>query len=304
MISTLRRLARPLVYGEGGAHDRPHLHLVDLRPLQAQPAAARPEHRVRLVQSLDALARARVGRFVERREELVQRRVEQPDCHRHPGHCEEDALEVALLERQQPVEQRTPGHFVVREDHLLDDRQALFAEEHVLRAAQADPLSAELARLDGVGGGVRVRVHLEPPDPVRPAEDRLEIVVDPSRCELDRTEDHAAGAAVERNHVALGDGVAADGRDSPLQVDRQVGTAGDAGLAHPACDERRVRGDAAVGGEDALRRDHAVDVVGLVSERTRITSSLCPRASAVSASKTARPTAAPGEAASPFATTS
>jgi hypothetical protein len=55
--------------------------------------------------------------------------------------------------------------------------------------------------------------------------------------------------------------VAADGRDVPLQVDRQVGTAGDAGLAHPARDESRVRGNATVGGEDAFRGDHAVDVV-------------------------------------------
>ncbi len=99
--------------------------------------------------------------------------------------------------------------------------------------------------------------------------------------------------------------MAADGRDSPLQVDRQVGAAGDAGLAHPARDERRVRGDAAVGGEDALRGDQPVDVVGarLPANEDHVLA-LWARASAVSASKTAWPTAAPGEAASPLATTS
>ena len=45
-----RRLARPLAHGDRGAHDRPHLHLVDLRIHQAEPAAAHAEHRVRLVQ--------------------------------------------------------------------------------------------------------------------------------------------------------------------------------------------------------------------------------------------------------------
>ena len=258
----VRRPPGALTHGEGGAHDGAHLHLVDLRPLQAEAAAARPEHRVRLVQRLDPLPQPLVGRLLERGEELVQRRVEQPDRHRQPGHRLEDALEVALLERQQPVERRAARRLVVREDHLLDDGQALLAEEHVLGPAEPDPLGAELARLDRVRGRVRVRVHLEPPDLVRPAEDRLEIVVDPRRHELDRAEDHAAGAAVDRDHVALGDRVAADRRDSALDVDRQLGAAGDAGLAHPAGDERRVRGDAAVGGEDPLRRDQAVDVVG------------------------------------------
>ena len=191
----------------------------------------------------------------------MQWRVEQPDRHRQPGHRLEDALEVALLERQQPVERGTTCRLVVRQDHLLDDGEAFLAEEHVLGPAEADPLRAELARPDRVRRRVRVGVHLEPPDVVRPGEDRLEIVVDPGGHQLDRAQDDAPAAAVEGDEVAFGHRVAADGRDSPLHVDRQVGTAGDAGLAHPARDERRVRGNATVGGEDALRGDHAVDVV-------------------------------------------
>ena len=201
----VRRLAGALADGQGGAHDRADLHLVDLRPLQAEPAAACPEHRVRLVQRLDPASHPLVGRLLERREELVQRRVEQPDRHRQSRHRLEDPLEVALLERQQPVERSAASRLVVREDHLLDDRQALVAEEHVLGAAEPDPLSAELARLRRVGRRVRVRVHLQAPDVVRPAEDRLEVVVEPARHELDRAEDDAAGAAVDRDHVALGD---------------------------------------------------------------------------------------------------
>ncbi len=129
---------------------------------------------------------------------------------------------------------------VVREDHLLHDREALLAEEHVLGAAEPDPLGAELACLHRVGGGVGVRVHLQPPDTVRPAEDRLEVVVEPSGHELDRAEDHAAGAAVERDRVALGDGVPGDRGDPTVEVDGQIGAAGYTGLSHAARDERGV----------------------------------------------------------------
>ena len=39
-------------------------------------------------------------------QELVQRRIEKADRDREPGHRLEDALEVGLLHRQQPVERR------------------------------------------------------------------------------------------------------------------------------------------------------------------------------------------------------
>ena len=94
----VRLLARALPHSEGGADDGTHLHLVDLRPLQAEAAAAGPEHRVRLLQRPDALAQALILGLVERGKELVQRWVEQPDRHRQPRHRLEDALEVALLE--------------------------------------------------------------------------------------------------------------------------------------------------------------------------------------------------------------
>ena len=97
--------------------DRLDLHLVDLGVEDPEPAAARAEHRVDLLQrahALAACARARRGRRrarcararprARRRavgQELVQRRVEQADRHRQAVHRLEDALEVALLQRQQ-----------------------------------------------------------------------------------------------------------------------------------------------------------------------------------------------------------
>jgi len=58
---------------------------------------------------------------------------------------------------------------------------------------------------------------------------------------------------------------------------------GDARLAHPARDERRVRGDAAVGGEDPASRDHAVDVVGarLPADEDHVVAGLAARGGSV-----------------------
>ena len=157
--------------------DRPHLHLVDLGPLQAEAAAARAQHRVHLAERRDALAHPVAGRLVLGRQELVQRRVEQPDRDRKPCHRREHRLEVGLLEGQEPVERRPAGGLVLGQDHLLDDREPLLAEEHVLGAAEADSLGAEPAGALGVDRRVRVRAHAEQAERVGPGEDGLEIRV-------------------------------------------------------------------------------------------------------------------------------
>ena len=76
------------------------------------------------------------------------------------------------------------------------------------------------------------------------------------------TDDHAAVRAVDGDLLALADDDAADRADARGLVDPQRVAAGDAGLAHAARDDRRVRGHAAVRGENALRRGEPVDVVG------------------------------------------
>ena len=138
------------------------------------------------------------------------------------------------------------------EDHLLHHRQPLVAEEHVLGAAEPDALRAELARLRRVLGVVGVRAHLESAQVVGPVEDRLEVLVDRGRDERDLADDDASGAAVDRDHVALAQLVAADADGLRAGVDVEAVAAGDARLAHPARDDGRVRRHAAVRGEDAL----------------------------------------------------
>ena len=140
----------------------------------------RPEHRVLLVHALDRRRaapcpprrrRRRLGPgdldqlLLEVGQELVERRVDQPDDDRQAVHRPEDALEVALLEdlelghrgvegRRRPRPRRAverppaarlglgPGGRVRDEDRAADDLQALALAEHVLGPAQADALGA------------------------------------------------------------------------------------------------------------------------------------------------------------------
>ena len=73
---------------------------------------------------------------------------------------------------------------------------------------------------------------------------------------------HFAGQAVERDEVAFLDRLPADLELLRRLVDLERAGADDRRLAHLAADHGGVRGHAAGRGEDALRDEHAVDVVG------------------------------------------
>ena len=200
-----RRLAGAAFHGGGGTDDRPHLHLVDLGEEEAEPAPARAEHRVRLAERADPARHLGRLRLLERRQELVQRRVEEPDRDRQAGHRLEDPLEVLLLEGEQ-LRERVATLLLPRcHDHRAHERQALLGHEHVLGPAEPDPLGAELPRLGRVGRSVGIGPHLQAADLVGPAQQVLEVLVDVWRNEIDRPDDDVAGAAVDGDHVALGE---------------------------------------------------------------------------------------------------
>ena len=93
------------------------------------------------------------------RQELVQRRIDRPDRDRLAVHLLEHAVEVGALQRQQLFQRRPAILLVVGQDHLLDDGNAAFAEEHVLGAAQADAARAEVVgdrRLIGLSAFARM----------------------------------------------------------------------------------------------------------------------------------------------------
>ena len=126
------------------------LHLGDLGIRDAEPAPAMPEHRVRLAQAFDdacqfrlrqvKLPREQLRLFATVRQELVQRRIEQPDVDREPVHGLENRLEVGALHREQLGERAPPSTFIARDDHLAHGVNAVAFEEHVLGAAQPDAL--------------------------------------------------------------------------------------------------------------------------------------------------------------------
>ena len=102
-------------------------HRVGLRQLRG-PAA----HLV------DVLARCRrnIGKLgILMRQELVQRRVQQPDRDGQPVHDAEQVRKILALERQQLVQCGFAARQVVGHDHLPHDADALGREEHVLGPA-------------------------------------------------------------------------------------------------------------------------------------------------------------------------
>ncbi|MPM36798.1 hypothetical protein SDC9_83400 [bioreactor metagenome] len=291
------RLEAALLDRDGGPDDGLGLHVRDLRVEQRQAAAAGAEHRVRLGELLHpGQQRLLLGQFVgggagepelldleilldQAGQELVQRRVEQPDVHRQAAHRLEDRLEVGLLEGQDLGQRRGPVGLVVGQDHPLHGGQPDLIHEHVLGAAQADALGAELARLRGVVAVVGVGPHGQRPHLVGPADDPLEVLAHRRRDQLHRPVEHLAGGAVDGDDVALVPGPTVDREDLVGGVDGQLVGAGDAGPAHAAGDHRRVGGHAAVRGQHALGLDDAVDVVrgGLPADQHDVLTGLAAR---------------------------
>ena len=292
----LRVLARLLQLGRG-VRDRADLHVQQPGDDQDEPDAAQAQHGVLLVQAAHRVEQLAVllGGLVARQrhldrqvgevgQELVQRRVDQPDGHRQAVHRVEDLHEVAALQRLERVQRGLPARLVLGQDEPLDELAAL-AEEHVLGADQADPAGAEPAGPRAVLAGVRVGVHPEaaplvgvPHDPVNRldqvvrvrAEPVLEVLHDGRVGDRDLAEVDGAAGAVDGDHVALADGHAA-GRGEPPGpgVHLEFVGAADAGLAHAAGHHGGVAGLAAAAGQDAPGGDHPVQVVrvGLAADQ-------------------------------------
>ncbi len=96
---------------------------------------------------------------------------------------------------------------------------------------------------------------------IDPAHELDEIGIVGLRIErLELAGNDAAGGAVERDVVALLEGLALDAQFLFGFVDDAVAGAGHAALAHAAGDDSRVRGHAAARGENAVGNFHAGDV--------------------------------------------
>ena len=196
-------------------------------------------------------------------QELVERRVEQPDGDREPLHGAEDGLEVGALHRQQLGQRALPAGRVLRDDHLAHGSQPLALEEHVLGAAEADAFGAEVPAAVRVGRRVGVDPHPELPHAVGPLHEPDEVAAELGGPQRGLAGEHLAGAAVHRDPVAL---ARAAGRPRPRAPRARPPAAPGApttqGLPMPARHDRRVRGHAAARREHGLGHHHAVEVLG------------------------------------------
>ena len=286
----------------------------------------KPEHRVELVQLLDARAHALGG-------DAQLARPARPGPRRRAAGTRAAADRAADRDRAaRPSPSKMPAKSArwngsslasafaalldrLGQDHLAHRVDLALAEEHVLGAAQADAFGAERDRLRACSGwsalvrtsSLRVLsahsiswancwyvvrlLRLRASCRSAPATTSLGFGGDWPREDL-------AGEAVDRDDVAFPEHVVArDAHRARLVVDLERLAADDADLAHLPADERRV---ADVMPPRAVRMPSAACMPrmssGDVSRRTRITRlpGCAPCSSASSAWKTIRPVAAPG----------
>ena len=196
-------------------------------------------------------------------QELVKRRVDQTDHYGQSIHRLVHLAEVALLKRQELRERALPSCRVVREDHVLDDRQPLSLAEHVLGTRETDAFRAELACEAAFTRRVGVDPHAEAAALVGPREelDQLLLLAEVRGDRRELAGEHLAGRPVDGDRVALLDDLAVDAHLALLKIDVERGDSGDAGQAQTARDDGRVRGRTAARCQDSRRRDHSVEVV-------------------------------------------
>jgi hypothetical protein len=144
-------------------------------------------------------------------QELVQRRVEQADGHRQAGHRLEDALEVACWNGR-ILERFLAGFLVVASARIISRMRSdpVALEEHVLGAAEADALGAELAGAfasRGVSALVRTPGVRNSSAQLHELGEVVRHVVAPAASGGTCALEDLAGAAVEGDPVALLEGV-------------------------------------------------------------------------------------------------
>ena len=210
--------------------------------------------------------------------ELMQGGIQEADGDRAALHSLVDALEVALLHGLQDSQSALTLLHGVRADHAADGADALALEEHVLGAAQADALSAELAGLSGVVGGVGVGADLQAAVLVTPAHDTAELAADGGVGGGHRAVIDVTGGAVQGDPIALHIGLAGQLKLLVGLVHLDLTTAGDAALAHAAGHDGGVGGHAAANGQNALSGLHALDVLrrGLQADQNDLLTALSP----------------------------
>jgi len=194
------------------------------------------------------------------RQELVQRRIEQPDRHRQALHDLEQLDEIGALHRQQPRQRGAADLLLLGQNHLAHGADAGLLEEHVLGAAEPDALGAELDRGARILGRVGIDADADLARRVGPAHQRAELARQLGLDHRHAACEHLPHRAVDGDDVAGLEGARADAHGAAAVIDADRAAAGDAGFSHAARHHGGVRGHAAAGGQNAFGRVHAVNV--------------------------------------------
>ncbi len=260
-------------------HDSSGLHLSDLRECDCKAAAAVTHHRVELMQGVAASLDVSYSQahflgqcsnvFLSSGNELMQRRIQETDRDRSAFHCLVDALEVALLERNQLVQSRFSLFDSVRKDHLADLRNSVRVEEHVLSSCKTDTFCAHADCVCSVLRSICVGSDFQSSEAVCPVHDPLEVTGNGSFHCRDVAEIDLTCGAVKGDVVAFLDLVAAELDVLLFLMDLQVAAAGDTAGAHTTSDNRCVGGHAAAHCQNAFCRVHTFDILrgGLLTDQ-------------------------------------
>ena len=135
--------------------------------------------------------------------ELVQRGIEEADGYRHAFESFVQLLKVALLIRQDLRKSGLALFDGVGADHLAERGDTVGFEEHVLGAAEADALGAQLAGLLRVARGVGVGADTQAAVLVGPAHDAAEVAGNGGVNGRDDAVVDLAGGAVDGDEIAF-----------------------------------------------------------------------------------------------------
>src|SRR5205807_8200286 len=149
--------------------------------------------------------------FVDMRQNLVRRRIQQENRDWEPGHLAEDTDEVAALQWEKLVQSFFARADAVRENHLAHRGKSLIAEEHVFGAAQSDAFSTKAARGFRIERSVAISAHTEATELVRPLHQLMKIGTELRLNRRHSAEKDAAGRSVNCDPFALGNHFAIDG---------------------------------------------------------------------------------------------
>src|SRR5512143_2272507 len=131
----------------------------------------------------------------------MERGIQKTNSYRVALHGFKEALEIRALHRKKLGERLLARFGIVGEDHLLHDRQPVFGEEHVLGAAEADALSAELASHLCIARDVGIGAHTQGAYFIDPIHERAKIAAHfRVLCRI-LTEDYAARTAIDRDVI-------------------------------------------------------------------------------------------------------